>query len=229
MVQISDGDSDGNTGRVGPAVTSVHGGAVRVLRLAGDVDGSAAGRLRDAVDAVLAARDEGVTTGVVDLAAVRSVAAAGLTALLRAQRACHDARLDLRLVCAAPAVRRVLAGTEHGRRLPLYPDLDHAVGTPSAETLLEELRAQIRDHERVRATLPVIEQAKGMLMGRFGLDAEEAFTVLRTLSQEHNTKVRDLADRLVAGSSTLGAGESRETVRARAVAATQERLGLIDR
>jgi hypothetical protein len=65
-------------------------------------------------------------------------------------------------------------------------------------------------------------------MGRFGLDAEEAFTVLRTLSQEHNTEVRDLADRLVAGSSGTD-GASRETVRARAVAVTQERLGLVER
>jgi anti-anti-sigma factor len=224
VVQIS--ENDGDSGGGAPAVTPVHGGTVRVVRLAGDVDGSTDGPLRDAVDAVLAARD-GVATVVVDLAAVSSVAAAGLTALLRAQRACHDARVDLRLICAAPAVRRVLAGTEHGRRLPLYPDLDHAVGTARAETLLDELRAMVRDHERARATLPVIEQAKGMLMGRFGLDAEEAFTVLRTLSQEHNTKVRDLADRLVAGSSEDGG--SREGVRARAVAATQERLGLVDR
>jgi hypothetical protein len=67
-----------------------------------------------------------------------------------------------------------------------------------------------------------------MLMERFGLDAEEAFTVLRTLSQEHNTKLRDLADRLVAGSPEAD-GESRETVRARAVAATREGLGLVDR
>ena len=224
MVQISrDSDRDTSGGRV--AVTSSHGGAVQVLRPVGDVDGSTAGALRDAVDAVLA-RDGGVTTVVVDLAAVSSVAAAGLTALLGAQRACHDARLDLRLVCAAPAVRRVLAGTEHGRRLPLYPDLDHAVGTARAETLLEELRTKVRDHERARATLPVIEQAKGMLMGRFGLDAEEAFTVLRTLSQEHNTKLRDLADRLVGGSP---GGGSRETVRARAVADTQDRLGLVER
>jgi len=49
------------------------------------------------------------------------------------------------------------------------------------------------------------------------------------LDELRNTKLRDLADRLVAGSSTLGDGESRETVRSRAVAATQERLGLVDR
>jgi anti-anti-sigma factor len=226
VVQISEHSRDDTDGGA-PAVTSVHGGTVRVVRLAGHVDAATDGPLREAVDAVLAAPDGRVTTVVVDLARVGSVAAAGLTALLRAQRACHDARVDLRLICAAPAVRRVLAGTEHGRRLPLYPDLDHAVGTASAETLLDELRVKVRDHERARATLPVIEQAKGILRGRFGLDAEEAFTVLRTLSQEHNTKLRDLADRLVAESAEDG--ESRETVRARAVAATQERLGLVER
>ncbi|WP_433781188.1 ANTAR domain-containing protein [Actinomycetospora sp. CA-101289] len=187
----------------------------------GDLEGATADALRDAVDAVLAARGEGLTTVVVDLARVRSVAAAGLTALLRAQRACHDAGLDLRLICADAPVRRVLAGTELGRRLPLYPDLDHAVGTASAETLLDELRLKVRDHERARASLPVIEQAKGMLMGRFGLDAEEAFTVLRTLSQEHNTKLRDLADRLTAAAPD---GTDRDGARARAVDATREWL-----
>lgn len=43
----------------------------------------------------------------------------------------------------------------------------------------------------------VIEQAKGVLMLAHGVDADEAFGLLRAYSQDSNVKVRDLADRLV--------------------------------
>src|SRR5829696_7891539 len=43
----------------------------------------------------------------------------------------------------------------------------------------------------------VIDQAKGILMGRHGVGAEEAFTLLRTASQRENRKLRDLAEELV--------------------------------
>jgi GAF domain-containing protein len=44
----------------------------------------------------------------------------------------------------------------------------------------------------------VIDQAKGILMERFKLTAEQAFHVLTRTSMETNTKVRDLAERFVA-------------------------------
>ncbi|MEU5842261.1 ANTAR domain-containing protein [Rhodococcus sp. NPDC047139] len=43
------------------------------------------------------------------------------------------------------------------------------------------------------ASSDVIGQAKGVLMERFGLDADGAFAMLRRLSQEQNQLVRDLA------------------------------------
>lgn len=46
-------------------------------------------------------------------------------------------------------------------------------------------------------TRATIEQAKGMLMLAYGINAEHAFDVLRWRSQEANVKVRDLAARLV--------------------------------
>jgi transcriptional regulator with GAF, ATPase, and Fis domain len=42
-----------------------------------------------------------------------------------------------------------------------------------------------------------IGQAKGMLMERFGIDSVEAFDMLRRLSQETNTPIRDLAERVI--------------------------------
>ncbi|TDP96731.1 ANTAR domain-containing protein [Labedaea rhizosphaerae] len=42
-------------------------------------------------------------------------------------------------------------------------------------------------------TRDVIGQAKGILMNRQGIDAEQAFTLLRETSQELNVKLVDLA------------------------------------
>jgi GAF domain-containing protein len=43
----------------------------------------------------------------------------------------------------------------------------------------------------------VIGQAEGILMERFGLDAEAAFAVLRRYSQQGNTKLHDVAEQVV--------------------------------
>lgn len=55
---------------------------------------------------------------------------------------------------------------------------------------LARLRAQL-------ATMPVIEQAKGILMAQQGCGAEEAFDLLRRASQRSNVPVRELAKRIV--------------------------------
>jgi AmiR/NasT family two-component response regulator len=43
----------------------------------------------------------------------------------------------------------------------------------------------------------VIDQAKGILMERFKLTADQAFQALTRVSMESNTKVRDIAARFV--------------------------------
>src|SRR5499433_4447408 len=48
-------------------------------------------------------------------------------------------------------------------------------------------------------TMPVIEQAKGMLMAQQGCGPDEAFDLLRRASQRFNVPVRVLAARLVHG------------------------------
>ena len=47
-------------------------------------------------------------------------------------------------------------------------------------------------------TMPVIEQAKGILMAQSGCGPEAAFDVLRRASQRSNVPVRDLAAQIVA-------------------------------
>lgn len=48
----------------------------------------------------------------------------------------------------------------------------------------------------------VIEQAKGMIMVREKCDEDEAFEVLKSLSQHHNVKLKELAQRIVTSGST---------------------------
>lgn len=50
---------------------------------------------------------------------------------------------------------------------------------------------------RLVATQPVIEQAKGMLMGYYGIEADRAFALLVRWSSRRQVKVRELAHRLV--------------------------------
>lgn len=46
-------------------------------------------------------------------------------------------------------------------------------------------------------TMPVIEQAKGILMAESRCSPEQAFAMLRAASQRSNVKVRDLAQEIV--------------------------------
>jgi AmiR/NasT family two-component response regulator len=47
------------------------------------------------------------------------------------------------------------------------------------------------------ASRDIIGQAKGLVMERFGVDAVQAFELLRRLSQDSNTPVSGVAHRLV--------------------------------
>jgi hypothetical protein len=55
-------------------------------------------------------------------------------------------------------------------------------------------------------TMPVIEQAKGILMAESNCTADEAFAMLRSASQRSNTKLRDLAEDIVRRVSGGGPG-----------------------
>jgi AmiR/NasT family two-component response regulator len=78
---------------------------------------------------------------------------------------------------AAVAVERLLAVTEasYERRAQLQAALDSRV---------------------------VIEQAKGILAERHGLEVDEAFQILRRAARSNRLKVRDLASRVRPGCDT---------------------------
>jgi AmiR/NasT family two-component response regulator len=53
----------------------------------------------------------------------------------------------------------------------------------------------------------VLEQAKGMVAERAGLDMEQAFTALRTYARNHNLRLVDVAEAVIGGAlapSALG-------------------------
>ncbi|WP_114854912.1 GAF and ANTAR domain-containing protein [Brachybacterium sp. YJGR34] len=58
----------------------------------------------------------------------------------------------------------------------------------------------------------VIGIAQGLLMGQYGLTRDQSFEVLRRLSQENHTKLRDLAAQIVAQNDRLNAGDDARTL-----------------
>jgi GAF domain-containing protein len=68
----------------------------------------------------------------------------------------------------------------------------------AAAVQLAGARAVAGQMEQAMASRAVIEQAKGVLMGRHGIDETVAFELLRRQSQEQNLKLRVLAAQLVA-------------------------------
>ncbi|PXX61785.1 PAS domain S-box-containing protein [Nocardia tenerifensis] len=80
---------------------------------------------------------------------------------------------------------------------------DAVVGTAGYYVALDETLASA-EREALDAVLPevvesraVIEQAKGVLMRMYSINAEQAFKVLSWRSQETNVKLRDLAEALI--------------------------------
>ncbi|MBC7630582.1 MAG: GAF and ANTAR domain-containing protein, partial [Flavobacterium sp.] len=66
----------------------------------------------------------------------------------------------------------------------------HAAAALAAVSLREGLQNALD-------TRTVIGQAQGILMGRFGIDADRAFSILRRYSQDKNVKLTDVARDLI--------------------------------
>lgn len=75
-----------------------------------------------------------------------------------------------------------------------HPDHDRS-GSPSWAQRVEQMGTE--DLRLLATSLPVIEQAKGILMGHYGCEATTAFTILQRWSSVEKIRLRDLADALV--------------------------------
>ncbi len=122
-------------------------------------------------------------------------------ALADAMAAPASFTLTFRLVDARSDLRRVLM---LGRGSESSPGVVNLRGqlvdlTPLQEEILnDDLSPMVDDFRAHRA---VIEQAKGIVIQLFSVDADEAFDRLRACSQTANVKVRDLAQYLVAAAA----------------------------
>jgi AmiR/NasT family two-component response regulator len=63
-------------------------------------------------------------------------------------------------------------------------------------------------------TMPVVEQAKGILIAQTGCTPDDAFEILRTASQRQNVKLREIAQKMVEGAVREGRDGSHRLPRA---------------
>ncbi|WP_199547570.1 PAS and ANTAR domain-containing protein [Streptomyces sp. N35] len=108
--------------------------------------------------------------------------------------ACYHRILD----AAAPALKVVAVGDGRLDDEGVVVTLRGFYIDVTAPVTQEANEAAERDIERARATQATIDQARGILMALYGIDADLAFRVLRRHSQHTNTKMRDLAEVIVA-------------------------------
>ncbi len=85
-------------------------------------------------------------------------------------------------------------GADDTARLRDWQPPAHDSGEGQALVALHREIQHLRD---ALASQPVIDQAKGALMFRYGVDSDTAFGLLVRWSQNTNTKLRDLATALV--------------------------------
>lgn len=74
-----------------------------------------------------------------------------------------------------------------------------ALGPDEATEAINRLLVENAHLRRKLETSPVIEQAKGILMDRYGIQADTAFDILRRWSQDTNTKLARVAEILTTG------------------------------
>jgi hypothetical protein len=117
-----------------------------------------------------------------------------------------DARdLEVRIDAARALIEANLARLEESRSR-LAATRDESASSRSERQQLHD-SAFARLQARLES-LPVIEQAKGVLMAQAGCDPEKAFDILRRASQRTNVKIRDLAADVVDRASRGGARPS---------------------
>jgi anti-anti-sigma factor len=123
-----------------------------VVTLPGQIDVANAGQI---TEQLLSLINRGAAELIADMTATVSCDYAGADAVVRAYQQAAVRGTQLRLVVAAPVVRRVLAVNGLDRLIPIYPDLDAAVGEG---TEFHDARAG----PGMAALTPVVPEAAGL-------------------------------------------------------------------
>ena len=171
--------------------TSQHG-QVGILTLAGCLDDSSAARVRAHIETWVQERPGQEGAIVLDLRQVYDLTVSALAILISPSQ---PDRLDLRLVAAPHPAFTVLQAHHSTAPLPLFHTPEAALAPELTE--VQRLRSELDQRREQLAGQPAIEQAKGILMHNFGLTPDEAFALLRRVSQDTNLKVRAIAEQLV--------------------------------
>jgi hypothetical protein len=100
-----------------------------------------------------------------------------------------DARLRTRTVVAVGEGRR----EQSGELVEVRGYLVDVTGSKRSQTA-RDIDEAVRRSAESRSS---IEQAKGIIMATLGVDADDAFGLLKKSSQDANIKLRDLAQRLL--------------------------------
>jgi len=169
-------------------------------RLSGQLCGAARAHLRQTFRSALGQRPERL---VVDTTGLVSCDAAGLTGLLDAL-AVAGTDLPVAVSGLAPVHRNMLSLVASGpqERIMHFDSLDEAMAAllagpaapgPDRETLLDE----VRNLHRALLTRGTIDQAKGVLMAVYGLDADAAFAMLVWYSRRANLALHELSARFL--------------------------------
>ncbi len=79
-------------------------------------------------------------------------------------------------------------------------------GDNSRHSDLDACQQEVVQLREALDTRPVIDQAKGLLIGRHGCSADEAFQMLSAASQRENRKLRDVAEAMVQGAQEPDSG-----------------------
>jgi hypothetical protein len=77
--------------------------------------------------------------------------------------------------------------------------------TPAERARQDKLTAEV---EKITKTRASIEQAKGVLMAIYGVDAQAAFDLLKWRSQQSNVKLRPLAEQILADFAAVAHDEA---------------------
>ncbi|MEU2421928.1 ANTAR domain-containing protein [Streptomyces sp. NPDC007851] len=146
----------------------------------------------DGGQSVVSAADELDRSGdgvEVDLAGIRFCDCSGLHVLLRVRHRAREAAKALTVRFSSRAVQRLLE---------LNGTVDVlATRTKAAQDSGTDSRTETEHLRRALQTRPTIDMARGILMASYALTSEQAWHVLVTTSQNSNTKLHVLAERLL--------------------------------